>query len=131
MNVLGLGGIGDGALQHGYQLLWIRRLVADAHRHDHLVIAIDGCLAVVALQQVAVAFHEVAAWIRVVPLRSGCGTAIGPMGQAAMGHRVNCLRLQPLGLKACLLGLLDRQIFGGFCFVLSLGCLASQLLLPA
>ena len=82
MNVLGLGGIGDGALQHGYQLLWIRRLVADAHRHDHLVIAIDGCLAVVALQQVAVAFHEVAAWIRVVPLRSGCGTAIGPMGQA-------------------------------------------------
>jgi hypothetical protein len=106
MNVLGLSGIGDGALQHGYQLLWIRRLVADAHRHDHQVIAIYGCLAVVAKQQV-------------------------PMGQAAMGHRVNCLRLQPLGLKACLMGLLDRQIFGGFCFLLSLGCLASQLLLPA
>ena len=49
----------------------------------------------------------------------------------AMGHLVNCLRLQPLGLKACLMGLLDRQIIGGFCFLLRLGCLASQLLLPA
>ena len=100
--------ISHGALQHGHQVLWIRRLVADAHRHDHLVIAIDGRLAVVALQQVAVAFHDMAVWIRVVPLRSGCGAAIGLMGQAAIRHGVSRLRIQSFGFKACLLGLLDR-----------------------
>jgi len=94
-------------------MLDVGRLIADAHRHDHLVIAIDGRLAVVALQQVAVA----TAWISEIPLRTGRGAAIGPMGQTAMGYGISCLWLQPLGLKACLTGLLDGQILGCFCFL--------------
>ncbi len=38
------------AFQHGLQMLSVRGLVADAHRHDHLVVTVDGQLAVVALQ---------------------------------------------------------------------------------
>ena len=38
------------ALQHRLQMLDIRRLVAQAHRHDHLVVAVHRHLAVVALQ---------------------------------------------------------------------------------
>jgi hypothetical protein len=71
----------------------------------------------------------VAAWIGEIPLRSCRGAAIGSMGQAAMGHGVNCLRFQPLGLKACLLGLLDRQILDGLCFLLGLDRFFAQLLL--
>jgi len=48
---LGQGtGCGCDALQHGFAVLDIRRLVAHAHRHDHLVVAVDGQLAVAALQ---------------------------------------------------------------------------------
>ena len=96
-------------------MLWVWRLVADAHRHDHLVIAIDGRLAVVALQQFPVALHDVAVGIGKVPLRTGRGAAIGPMGKPSMGHGVGLLGLQSFGLQACLTGLLDGQILGGLC----------------
>jgi hypothetical protein len=39
------------------------------------------------------------------------------MGKPSMGHGVGHLRLQSLGLQACLLGLLDRQICGGLCLL--------------
>jgi hypothetical protein len=63
------------------------------------VIAIDDRLAVVALQQVAVAFHDVAVCIRLVALRSGRGTAIGAMGKAAIRHCVSRLRIHPSGSR--------------------------------
>jgi hypothetical protein len=53
------------------------------------------------------------------------------MGQAAIRHGISRLWLQPLRFKACLVGLLDRQLPGGFCFRPGLGCLAGQLLLLA
>ena len=43
-------GAGDDALQHGLQVLDIRRLVAHVYRHNHLMVAVDSHLAVVALQ---------------------------------------------------------------------------------
>jgi hypothetical protein len=39
------------------------------------------------------------------------------MGKPSMGHGVGCLGLQSIGVKTCLLGLLDRQILGCFCFL--------------
>jgi hypothetical protein len=45
-----LPGAGADALQHGLQMLDIRRLIADPNRHDHLVDAVHSHLAVVALQ---------------------------------------------------------------------------------
>ena len=47
-------GAGSDLLQHGLQVLDIRRLVAHASRHDHLVIAVDRQLAVVALDVVTI-----------------------------------------------------------------------------
>ena len=51
-------GVGDRALQHGFEMLHVWRLVADAHLHDHLVIANYGRLAVVALQHGTFARNE-------------------------------------------------------------------------
>ena len=48
------GGCGSDALQHRSQVLNVGRLVAHAHRHDHLVVAVDSYLAVVALDVVAI-----------------------------------------------------------------------------
>jgi hypothetical protein len=50
------GGGGD-PLQHGLQVLSIRRLVAGAHRHNHLVVPVHCKLAVVALQIGAAGLH--------------------------------------------------------------------------
>ena len=50
-------------------------------------------------------------------LRTGLGAPIGPMGTPSLGHGVGRLGLQSLGFKACLTGLLDRQISGGLCFL--------------
>ncbi len=47
-------GAGSDPLQHGLQVLDIRRLVAHASRHDHLVMAADRQLAVVALDVVSI-----------------------------------------------------------------------------
>ncbi len=53
-------GAGGDPLQHGFQVLGIGRLVAHAHRHDHLVISIDGQLAVVTLQIGTAGLHQMA-----------------------------------------------------------------------
>ena len=42
------------ALQYGLQMFDVGGLVAHAHRHDHLVVAVDSRLAVVALDVVAI-----------------------------------------------------------------------------
>ena len=118
MNVSGqAAGVGDRALQHGFELLDVWRLVADAHRHDHLVIAIDCRLAVVALQHVPITLHDVAVGISEIPLRTGLGASIGPMGKPSLGHGVSRLRIQSIGVKTCLLGFLDRQISCCFCLL--------------
>ena len=70
------------------------------HRHDHLVVSIDDRLAVVALQHVAITLDDVTVGIGEVPLDLGGWAAIGPMGQAAIGHGICRLRIQPLGFKA-------------------------------
>lgn len=98
-------------------MLDVWRLVADAHRHDHLVIAIDGRLAVVALRHVPVTLHDVAVGISEIPLRTGLGAAIRAMGKPSLGHGVSRLRIQSIGVKTCLPGLLDRQILGCLCLL--------------
>jgi len=118
---------GDGALQHGHQVFHVGRLIADAHRQDHLVVAVDDRLAVAALQHGAIALHDVAVgiWVAAGP-RSGSSAGpwrkgIGPMGQAAMGHGMCWLALQPLRFKAGH----DRQLLGGFCSLLRPGRLVA------
>ena len=64
------GIVGD-ALQHRHQMLRVRRLVADTDRHDHLMVAIDSGLAVVALNPTAIGFHDVAVGIGEIALRFG------------------------------------------------------------
>ena len=59
---------GRDAVQHGIQVLHIRRLVAHAHRHDHLMVAVDSQLAVLALDVMAIGFHEVAVGVGEIPL---------------------------------------------------------------
>jgi hypothetical protein len=40
-------------------------LIADPHRHDDLVVAIDRCLEVVVLDPAVPTFEDVAVWIRI------------------------------------------------------------------
>ncbi len=47
-------GCGSDALHHRRQMLNVRRLVAHAHRHDHLMVAVHRHLAVVALDVMAI-----------------------------------------------------------------------------
>ena len=51
------------------------------------------------------------------------------MGQAAIWHGIGGMWLQPLGFKACFLGLLDRQILCCFCLLLRLNRFVAQPLL--
>jgi len=50
-------------------MLNVRRPVAHAQRHDHLMVAVDGQLAVVALDVVAVGLHQVAVGVGEIPHR--------------------------------------------------------------
>lgn len=52
-----LSGVGNGEFQHGFQMLLIRRLIADAHCHYYLIVAIVDRLAVLALQEIAITLH--------------------------------------------------------------------------
>lgn len=61
-------GAGSDPLQHGLQVLHVGRLVADAHRHDHLMVAVDGQLAVVALKIGATGLHQMAFGVGEIPL---------------------------------------------------------------
>jgi hypothetical protein len=72
----------------------ITGLVADPHRHDDLVVAIDRRLAVVALDPAVPTFEDVAVWISVgaafraavITLGVGFRIAGGSGGQVAAGH---------------------------------------------
>ena len=82
-----LAGVGHDSLQHRLQMGSITGLVADPHRHDDLVVTIDRCLAVVALDPAVSTFEDVAVGIGEVPLGLGFGIASGSGGQVAAGHR--------------------------------------------
>ena len=74
-------------LQHGLQVLDIRRLVAHPHRHDHLLVAVHRNLVVVAVQIGPTGLHEMAVRIREVALGLPGWRAIGLPGLASPGHR--------------------------------------------
>ena len=110
-------GCGRDALEHGLQVLDIRRLDAYPHRHDHLVVTVHRQLSVVALQVRPTRLHEVAVGVGEVALGLLGWCAIGLPGQAPPGHRITGQRLQIRRFQAGLLGLLDRLLPGGsgFC----------------
>jgi hypothetical protein len=58
-----LAGVGHDLLQHGNEVVLARGLVADPHRHDDLVVAIDRRLAVVALNLAVPTFEDVTAGV--------------------------------------------------------------------
>ncbi len=66
-----LGDIGVDSLHHGQQVHGVAGLVADADRHDHLVVAIDSGLGIVPLDPTVSSLEDVAVTIWEVPLR-GC-----------------------------------------------------------
>ena len=55
-----LASVGLDSLQHGQQVHGVAGLVADADRHDHLVVAIDSGLGVVALDPTVSPLEDVA-----------------------------------------------------------------------
>ena len=61
-------GCGRDALQHGLQVLDIRRLVAHPDRHDHLLVAVHRQLADIALQVRPNGLHVVAVGVDEVAL---------------------------------------------------------------
>ena len=54
-----LAGVNHNPLVHGLEMGSITGLVADPHRHDDLMVAIDRCLAVVALSPAVSTFENV------------------------------------------------------------------------
>ena len=66
-------------------MLHIRRLVAHAHRHDHLMVAINDQLAVVALDVVAIGFHEVAVGVGVGEAFREAVIPLGLLGWRSIG----------------------------------------------
>lgn len=70
-----LTGVGLDPLQHGQQVHRIACLVAHPDRHDHLVVAIDGDLGVVALHPTVSGLEDLAIGIRKVSLCLGFGVA--------------------------------------------------------
>lgn len=97
-------------LQHGLQMLHVRRLLADGKRHDDLVVAVNLYLAVVALQIGATGLQEMAAWISEVALGLGRWCTIGFYRRATERHRMRRQGLLNWWLKAGVLGRLDRLL---------------------
>lgn len=54
--------------RHQLKLFNIRRLVAHAQRHDHLMVAINGQLSIEALDLVVIALHQMTVSIPEIPL---------------------------------------------------------------
>lgn len=108
-----LPGTGADAVQHGFQVLYIRRMVARPHRHVHLVVAVYRHLAVVALQVGAAGLHEMVVGISAIALGLPGWGAIGPSGQTAPRHRLSWQRLQVRRSQAGILGSLNRRLPGG------------------
>jgi len=71
-----LAGIGLDPLHYGKEVVLVCCLVADPHRHDDLVVAIDRRLAVVALDPAVPTFADVAV---------GIGVAEGPRSGSSVG----------------------------------------------
>jgi len=87
-------------------MLNVWRLVADAHCHDHLVIAIGCSLPIVALQQVCVGLPKVTVKISVGSSR--CGAVIDFLLQLgpSFEHPLMALCLEAL---FCTLGAIQRH----------------------
>jgi hypothetical protein len=81
-----LAGVGLDPLHYGKEVVLVCCLVADPHRHDDLVVAIDRRLAVVALDPAVPTFEDVAVWISEITLGVGFRIAGGSGGQVAAGH---------------------------------------------
>ena len=82
-----LAGVGHDPLKHGLEMGSITGLVDDPQRHDDLVVAIDRCLAVVALDLAVSTFEDVAVWIREIALGVAFWIVGGRGGEIAAGHR--------------------------------------------
>jgi len=82
-----LAGVGHDPLHHGKEVVLVCCLVADPHRHDDLMVAIDRCLAVVAVDPAVPTFEDVGVWIRETALGVGFRNTGGSGGQVAAGHR--------------------------------------------
>jgi len=82
-----LAGVRHDPLHHRNEVVLVRCLIADPHRHDDLVGAIDRRLAVVALDPAVPTLEDVAVWIREIALGVGFRNPGGSGGQVAAGHR--------------------------------------------
>ena len=82
-----LPSVGLDSLQHGQQVNRIAGLVADADRHDHLVVTVDRGLAVVALDPAVSSFEDVAVGVSEVALRVGFGVADAIGRELSLRHR--------------------------------------------
>ena len=85
---------GSDALHYGLQVFDIGRLVTHPERHDHLMVAVNGQLAVVALDVVAIGLHQVAVGGGEIPLSLVRRRAIGLSRQPAPGHRLRLQRFE-------------------------------------
>ena len=80
------------------------------------MVTVDGQLAVVALDVVAIGLHQVAVGVGEIPLGFGRRCAIGLSRQPTTRHRFYRQRFQIRWLQACFLGGLDRLLSCGFRF---------------
>jgi len=97
-------------LQHRQQMHRIAGLIADADRHDHLVVSVHRGLSVVALDPAVSAFEDVAIGVGEVPLGGRLGVAGGGGRERALRHRRCFGRCCAHKLQACGLCLLGRQL---------------------
>ena len=80
---------GGDPFQHWCQVFNIRRLAADAHSHDHLVVTVHRQLAVEALQVDAAGLHQMALGVSEIALGLVGWCAIGLTGQTSPGHGID------------------------------------------
>ena len=93
-------------------MAWSCGHVAHPDRHDHLVIAIDRCLAVVTLDPAITALEDVAVGVGAGPLGGSLGIA-GCIGdEGALRHRQSVCRARGDKAQPRSFCLLDRQLLG-------------------
>jgi len=95
-------------------MLNVRRLMAHAQRHDHLIVAVGSQLVVVALDVVGIGLHQVAVGVGEIPLGLVRRRAIILSGQTAPGHRLRLQRFEFRWFKACFLGCVDGLLSSNF-----------------
>lgn len=81
-------------LQHWLELMRVAGQVCQSLRHDHLVIGIDSCLGVIALDKSVPRLHDATVWIGEIVLGAVVGGA-GRMCRRAVRRVLALLRLLP------------------------------------